>query len=477
MKTIRTTVKTSGIASGLLMALALNCALPANAASFPSQPPAPAKAKNFTLPETHTFSLENGLDITFIPYGNTPKTTLVLQFDTGNADDGEATGTADLTFELLNQGTVTTSAAMLAQRASSMGGQIQTSVGMNSSTVSIDVLSEFAEPASQLLAELVTSSAFPETSLQRAIANRWREIQVAQSRAQGQALEAFYSHMYPDHPYGKVYPEKSTLLGINRDHILEFVAEHLVASNAHLYVAGRFDAEALEQKIRDDYALLAAGEDKSSNISVPKVAPPALIRVDRDGAVQTTVRLGQRAMPMADDDYVILKVANTLLGGMFSSRITQNIREDKGYTYSPRSALYSYKNTSVWFEAADIDAPHTAAALNEIIKEIKILQQTPPPAWELKGVQNYMSGLFVLGNSSRTGLISQLINLEVNELPRSRLTNYISLVNKVDADAVSAAASTYLDLDSMSLVVVGDPSLLNTQLQEVSGLPVITEKE
>lgn len=467
----------SGVLAGLVAALTLNGALPAMAADFPSEPPEPAEVRNFTLPETHTFRLANGLDVTFIPYGSTPKTTLVLQFDSGNVDDGEQTGIADITFDLLNQGTVTTSASMLARRASSMGGQIQTSVGMNSSQVSIDVLSEFAEPAAQLLAELVTTSAFPEASLTRAVANHWRQIQVARSRAQGQALEAFYSHMYPDHPYGIVYPEESSLRDIQRQDILAFAATHLVASNAHLYVAGRFDANALEAKIRDDYAVLAAGEERENKFGTPRVAPPALINVARDGAVQTTVRLGQRAMPMADKDYVTLQVMNTLLGGMFSSRITQNIREDKGYTYSPRSALSSYKNTSVWFEAADIDAPSTGEALNEIVNEITGLQEAPPPAWELKGVQNYMSGLFVLRNSSRTGLISQLINLEVNELSRSRLTNYISLVNEVDATAVSSIASRYLDLSTMSLVVVGDPSLLDEELQQVEGLPVITDKE
>ncbi len=472
-----TSLTSRKLACGLVALFALSGHAHASAESFPTTPPAPAEAKNFNLPDTRTFELDNGLDVTFIPYGSTPKATLVLQFDTGNAKDGSHTGIADITFDLLSQGTATASAAVLAKRASSMGGQIEASVGMNSSQLSIDVLSEFAEPATQLLAELVTTSEFPQSSLERALANHWREVQVSKSRAQGQAVEAFYSHMYPDHPYGVVYPQQDTLMSISRDNILAFAKQHLVAGNAHLYVAGRFDAEALEAKIRDDFSVMVEGESQKTELTVPEKPSPALIKVARAGAVQTTLRLGQRSVPMDNEDYLTLEVMNTLLGGMFSSRITQNIREDKGYTYSPRSSLYSYKGASVWYESADIDAPSTGEALNEIIKEVKGLQQTPPPAWELKGVQNYMSGLFVLRNSSRAGLISQLINLDVNELPRTRLTNYISLVNEVDAQAVSYVAQSYLDLAGMSLIVVGDPALLEEELKQVNDLPVITNEE
>ncbi|GGW89832.1 M16 family metallopeptidase [Alteromonas halophila] len=467
------------VKGGLFAALLFTLSAPgvATAASFPSTPPKPAQAKNFTLPDTQTFQLDNGLSVTFIPYGSTPKTTLVLQFATGNADDGETPHISDLTFELLSQGTKAASAGELARRASSMGGQIETSVSMNSSYLSMDVLSEFAQPAAQLMAELVTTSTFPKASLERAVANHWREIQVSQSRPQGQSMQAFYTHMYPDHPYGVVYPTQSALQKITQEDIIKFARSQLVAGNAHLYVAGRFDANALKSKIEDDFSVMIAGDTDKNTLPMPAVPVPALLKVERPGAVQTTVRLGQRTIPMSDEDYIPLQVTNTLLGGMFSSRITQNIREDKGYTYSPRSSLYSYKGVSVWFEAADIDAPSTGEALNEIISEIRGVQQTPPPAWELDGVKNYMSGLFVLRNSSRTGLISQLISLDVNGLPRSRLTNYISMVNDVDAASVSKVASDYLDLSTMSLVVVGDPALLEEELKQVNALPVVTKED
>ncbi|MEW9796576.1 M16 family metallopeptidase [Alteromonas sp. CYL-A6] len=445
------------------------------AADFPSTPPPPAAPKNFTLPATSDFTLDNGLSVTLIPYGDTPKVTMVLQFDSGNQDDGDATGISDLTFELLKQGTATRDAAALATLASSMGGQLQTSVGMNSSQVGMDVLTEFSGDAVSLIADVVMHSVFPEDSLNRAVANRWREVQVSQSRAQGQALEAFYAAMYPNHPYGTVFPTEAQLTGITTDDLKAFAAQHLVAANAHLYVAGNFDEAALTSAIKAAFAAMPAGKANPGVSGEPATPSAGLVRISRDNAVQTTLRLGQRVVPLSHKDAIALEVTNTLLGGMFSSRITQNIREDKGYTYSPRSAVSSYRDASVWYESADIDAPSTGEALNEIIKEIRGLQTTPPPKTELDGVKKYASGIFVLRNSSRSGLIGQLVNLDVNRLPRRRLTDYISEVNGLTEARISAMASQYLNLDSMSLIIVGDDELLDRELAEVEQLPVLSE--
>lgn len=277
--------------------------------------------------------------------------------------------------------------------------------------------------------------------------------------------------MYPAHPYGRIFPTNEELTRISRDDVLAFSSRYLNGSHAHLYIAGQFDSQSLKQAITSAFASLPAGT-KTDSIAPPAPAPASqLVMIPRDGAVQSTVRLGQRSIPAADDKYVALEVMNTLLGGMFSSRITQNIREDKGYTYSPRSAVFSYDGAAVWYQSADIQAESTGEAINEIVSEIAGLQQTPPPAEELQGVKNYMSGLFVLRNSSRSGVIAQLVNLNIHGLPKSRLTNYISLVNDVSAKTVSEAARNYLDLNSMSLIVVGDPEQMQTELSVVENLP------
>lgn len=454
----------------LTMALSLVTAV-SMASTFPSEPPAPASPKNFALPEVETFALQNGMQVSLIPYGKTPKSTIVLHFNTGNENDGGKRGLSDITFELLNKGTESRTASEIAMRAASMGGQVSTNAGMNTSRLAMDVLSEFNTEAVSLLADLVQHSVFSEEDLERAVANQWREVEVAKSRAQGQAVDAFYNAMYPAHPYGRIFPTNDELTSITRDDVLAYKTRYLNGSNAHLYIAGKFDSGSLKQAITEAFSSLPAGKP-AEPVSSPGAANVSqLVMVPREGAVQSTVRLGQRTIPVADDNYVSLEVMNTLLGGMFSSRITQNIREDKGYTYSPRSAVFSYDGASVWYQSADIQAESTGEAINEIVSEIAGLQKTPPPADELQGVKNYMSGLFVLRNSSRSGVIAQLVNLEIHDLPKSRLTNYISLVNEVSAQQVSEAATQYLDLNTMSIVVVGDPEQMKSELSVVKNLP------
>jgi predicted Zn-dependent peptidase len=116
--------------------------------------------------------------------------------------------------------------------------------------------------------------------------------------------------------------------------------------------------------------------------------------VDRKDAPQTTLLIGLPTLLPNDKDYVAMYVTNTLLGGFFGSRITSNIRESKGYTYSPVSSILNRRGVSVWTEAADVTSEHTVDALQEIEKEIRRLQDEPPSAEELKGIQNYLTGIF-----------------------------------------------------------------------------------
>lgn len=122
--------------------------------------------------------------------------------------------------------------------------------------------------------------------------------------------------------------------------------------------------------------------------------------LDRPGAPQSTIYYGLPVADPSNEDYIALDITNSLLGGSFGSRITSNIREDKGYTYSPYSSLYANYKSGLWFEAADVTTEHTGASISEITKEIKRLQEEAPTQEELQGIQNYESGLYVLQNST-----------------------------------------------------------------------------
>jgi predicted Zn-dependent peptidase len=186
--------------------------------------------------------------------------------------------------------------------------------------------------------------------------------------------------------------------------------------------------------------------------------------IDRPGAPQATLRVGLPAVDPSNPDYMALLVTNALLGGSFGSRITANIREDKGYTYSPFSTVSVRYRAAHWVQTADVSIEHTGDSLAEIFKEIERLREEPPSAEELEGIQNYLAGIFVLQNSSRGGIIGQLANLRLHGLGDDYLTNYVDNVYAVTPRRVQEIAKRYLRPDAMKIVVVGDRSTVAPQI-------------
>ena len=426
-------------------------------------PPAGGEAKDFVLTQTSTIELDNGLRVVFVPYGNTPKVTLRLVTKLGNVDDTDMHAISDLSYQLMTEGTKTLSALDIAQRAADMGGQVNTSVGSNSSYLQMDVLSEFVGDAATLLGELVINSNFSSEDLDRARNNFLRDLSVQRSQPQGLAAEAFNRAVFGTHPYAVTFADPEKVKSITSEAVKTFVKQNLVAKRSVLYVSGKFEQTKAEQAIKQAFAQLPTGSEQ-------KIAQPEyqgvgkLVFIPRTGAPQSTIRFGLPVVTPSDADYIGLQFMNTLLGGAFSSRITSNIREDKGYTYSPGSAVSTRVNSALWYETADVTAESTAAALQEIINEITRLQTEAPSAAEMDGFKSYMSGLYVLQNSSRTAIINQLWFLESHGLPLSRLETYVQKINSITAEQVSELAKKYLKLENMTLVIVGDEATVKPQL-------------
>ena len=432
-------------------------------------PPAGGTPGDFTVPATQEITLENGLKVTFIPYGSTPKATVRLVTNTGNIDDGEKVWLADLSFDMLRQGTATQSAKALAEAVASMGGEIATSVGMDSSFIGMDVLGEFTPDTVGVLADMVMNASFAEADLTRLKTDSQRNLAVQKSSPSAIATEAFYQSIYGNHPYGRLYPTADSLAALTVDDTKTFISTNFVPNRSHLYVSGVFDQAAVSKAVKSAFADWQAGEARATKTVLTKPGP-TLELIEREGAPQSTLRLGLATVDATHPDYTKLSVMNTLLGGAFSSRITTNIREDKGYTYSPRSAVVDRLGSAVWYEGADVTAEATGASLVEIFKEIELLASEAPTAEELKGVQNYMAGIFVLRNSSRSAIISQLAFLELHGLDKAYLTDYVKNVHSVTPEEVSNMAKKYLDNASMHLTIVGDTATVTPQLKEVKAL-------
>ena len=444
--------------------LALGIAASAAFAQKQSPPP-PGTPKDFRVPSPTKLTLDNGLKATLVPYGTVPKVTVNLAVVGGNSAESESEiWLADLAGDWLREGTTTRTGAQISQDAARMGGSLEVAVNPNLTRITGNALSEFGPEMVRLLADVAQNPSFPESELARLKADMGRELAINTTRPQQIALEKFRGVMYPNHRYGHVFPTPEMVQGFTAAQVRSFYSANFGAARSHLYVAGRFDAAAMEAAIRQAFGGWKAG-------APARIAPPlpqtkrAIHLVDRPGAVQSTIVLGVPVVDPTNPDWVPLQVMNTLLGGYFSSRITSNIREAKGYTYSPFSQVaVSYRN-AYWAQNADVTTNVTGPSLKEIFSEIDRLQREPPGAEELRAVQNYMAGVFVLQNSSRQGIIGQLEFVDLHGLPENFLTEYVRRIYAVTPQAVSETARKYVQDEKATIVVVGDKKVIQEQVK------------
>jgi zinc protease len=456
----------------LVVALSVCVAVPARAQK--QSPPEGGPAKAFTVPAHEAYTLPNGLKVTLVPYGIIPKVTVDITIAAGSADEGkDHQGVAGLTAELMKEGTEKLTASQLADEAARMGSTLDVSSSYDRTDAGMDVLSDFGADAVRLVADVVMHPRLPESELERLKTDKLRQIAVNASQPQTIALMRFRKILYGDHPYAVVLPADADVKKIAIQDVKSYISSNFNPRRAHIYVAGKFDLAAVKSAIAQSFGeWKATGTERAAH--VPKPNPQRVLDVtDRSGAPQSTILIGLPVATADSPDAIPLQVTNALLGGSFNSRITANIREQKGYTYSPFGTISNRYRDSYWAEGADVTTKFTGASLKEIVGEINRLATEPPAGPELKGIQNYLSGLFILRNSSRGALISQLQNVDALGLGDDYLKTYVGRVNAVTPADVQKMTAQYLKVPSMTIVVVGDKAKITDELAPYeSGKPL-----
>jgi zinc protease len=428
------------------------------------QPPEGSQPRDFILPVKETFTLDNGLKVTLVQYGNVPKINVRFVIRGGNVNESESeVWLADLTADYLKEGTRTRSAREIAESAAQIGGWVNAASGLDQISVSGEALAEYAPDLVTLMTDVLMNPGFPDTELDRLKNNMLRNLQVQKSQPQSLAQEQFHKVIYADHPYGRIFPTEAMIMSYSVDQVKKFYQSNFGAGRTHLYVAGIFDVEKVKSTIRKNLNSWIQGEPFNGVLPKP-VSERMIHMVNRAGSAQSTIILGLPVIDPTSSDYIPLIVTDAILGGSFASRITSNIRENKGYTYSPFSQISVHFRDAYWAENASVGVDVTGASLKEIFYEIDRMQKEPPSDQELKGIQNYLAGIFVLQNSSRNGIIGQLSFMDLHGLEDSYLSSYVKKVYQVTPVEVQQMTKTYLLPDKMTIVIVGDTQKVKSQV-------------
>ncbi len=452
------------ICGALLLPFAISAAVAQSGTAPKQTPPAGGPPRPFHLPHLEKFSLPNGLQVTMAQFGSIPKVQVRVAVRAGSLNEpATQVWLADLTGRLIKEGTTSRTSEQVAQQAASMGGSIDVDVGPDVTRIDSDVLSEFGPKIVTLLADVVMHPLLPESDVPRLKQDLQRKLSIQMTQPGMLARERFVQALYPDHPYGRFLSTEATINSFSVADVRKFYESNFGAARTHIYVAGKFDPVAVKKAITAAFSDWKRGPDPLIDIPKP-VGKRELDVVDRPGSAQSTLYIGLPAIDPSNPDYIPLQVMDALLGGSFGSRITANIREQKGYTYSPRSQVSVRYRDGYWVEVADVTTAVTGPSIKEILYEIDRLQNAPPSAAELDGIKNYLAGVFVIRNSSRDGVINQLLFVDLHQLGDNYLNTYVQKVHAVTPPQVQEMAQKYVVPNKLTIVVVGDKGKIADQM-------------
>jgi zinc protease len=439
-------------------------------AAWRANPPQPAPAPQLNLPVPEIFKLENGLTVVYNHRPGLPVVSADLVFNTGSgANPVDKPGLASFTANMLQQGTTKRNATEIADQAALLGTTLFSSASMDGSSVGTSALSKNFSGALDLVADIVLHPTFPPEEVDRrraarlaALANDRGEPNVVVSRT---GLAALFG---PRHPFGydNTGTEESNK-AMSREDMMNFWRTNYVPNNAALVIAGNISKDDLEALAHDKFGSWSAGEAARPLIGSPETTKAKIVIVDRPGAQQTMMRLLQLGVGRATADYAALEVMNSELGGLFSSRINLNLREEHGYTYGASSQFVYRRSQGYFAVGGGIRTDATAPAVREMLKEIRRMVDTPMTADELALAKDSQSrslpGLFE-GSGEAAGALAELFLYDLALDYYAKLPERLNAVTAADAEAV---AKKYLHPDQMILICVGDRAKIEPELQKL----------
>ena len=253
-------------------------------------------------------------------------------------------------------------------------------------------------------------------------------------------------------------------MAYQREDLQSVYRDAYTPENGLLMLVGDFDPQGMLKLIEKIFGTWSGRKPGAKEFAAPPNPQGRRVYlVHNPGSVQTQILVGCHAITRKHPDWLPLGLTNSLYGGAFNSRLVMNIREDKGYTYSPRSAVHPLRQHGYFSISAAVRNEVVAATLTEIFYELDKLRSVPVPESELADAQNYLTGVFSLGLATQEGLLSQFSTVELNELPADYLETYRDKIRAVTPAELMATARKYCDSANLQIVVVGDRAQIEDQ--------------
>jgi zinc protease len=420
----------------------------------------PRKAKKLTVTERVS---DSGLRVIVVRKPGVPLAELRLRLPFSSARATHSVRAALLS-EAMFTGAGDFDRAGMAAAVQALGGDVSVGVDADRLMVAGNVLAANLPSLLGLLATVLVDASYPDVEFATERDRMVENLLMARSRAGVIASEALAHRMWDEHPYARYLPQPDAVAATTPAQVRTLHADLVRPSRGVLVVVGDVSAN----RVLDQVDAALAGWTGVAPVgrvpALPEPEPAPLLVVDRPGSVQSSIRMGASALARADERYPALQLANLIFGGYFSSRWTENIREDKGYTYGPHSRIdHNVLGSTLMFDV-EVATEVTAAAMLETLYELGRIASLPVTKAEVDSVRQYAIGSLALSTATQAGLASTLSALAAFGLGLDWILEQPRRLAAVGVDEVSAAAAEFLAPARLTSVVVGDAKTITTPL-------------
>lgn len=437
--------------------------------------PAAAPEPSFTPPSIQRAKLSNGMDLMLVEDHDLPLVQVSLLIKTGwAADPADRPGAAALTAELLDEGTKNRSALEISEEAKKLGLAGGTNSSFDNASISFNILKKNLDRALELGSDVILNPVFPQEELERQRKMYLGRIQQEARRPMTAAFKTFFRELYgADHPYGQPYTGSGTeesVKAITRADLERFYQANYMPDNAAVIVVGDITLDEARSKLEKAFKKWKQGTPSQSLVKeVTPLTKTRICIVDKPGAPQSAIVLGNLGLKRSDPDYLAASVMNNALGGQFTARINMNLREDKGYTYGAHSFFTGRRGQGAFVSYAEVHTEFTKESIAELVKEFRDISGTRPlTADELANSKSNLIKGFPQNFQTYRGIAGQLGAMVTFGLPEDEWATYVSRVDAIDLSQATKAARDHIHPDALLIVVVGDREKIEPGIRELN---------
>jgi zinc protease len=422
-------------------------------------PPPPGAARPLNLPKITERKLANGLTVVLAPLPNVPKISSILTFRsaTTSTDRAAHPGIAQIAAAVANEGTDTRTSKQIKEELRSIGGTLSMGSDTDETTISASSLSEFSTRLFDLMSDVAQHPSFPETEVKLAQENTIQQIRAGRANPGFLVNERFQKAVFGNHPYSFVVPDEKSISALTRNDLRAFVTKYYIPNAAHFIVVGDIDVEKTFAEIEKAFGSWKSGTvPPDENPPVPARDKRQIYFVNRPGSIQSAIYIGNVSIPRRDKDYFAIRTADTIYGASFYSRLTRNIRESKGYSYSPFSQSDTRAKTGAFLAGAFVRNEVTGPTLLEIFYELDRMRVLPVSDEELSAAKEFSTGNFSVELASQFGLAGRINTVYTFDLDKNFINDFRPKIEALTTADIQKAAAKYFDTYRAAIVIVGD---------------------